>query len=815
MLLACAIVRAQDVSPQVQQHFTEAQEAQKAGQLDKAIQEYSTVLRFQPGIPEVYGNLGLAYYLKADFEDSAAAFEKAIAGKPGLRGADLFLGIDYVKLYRARKAVPHLEKAVEQEPRNPQAISWLCDALWNAGETSGALDRLRKAVRDFPGDVNFLFLLGESYRKSANREVEKVIAGTTLGSPFYHQIYGDIYSLQHNWDLAIAHYQRALALDPHWEGAHYGLGEVYLQQNKLDQAKAEFRQELRLDPDRASASTGYRQAVANFNRGAFEATEHDLQVLLAKNPNDLKARYLLGRTYGNLSLSTLAQLLAAAPDSYRAHQLQAQTYAYRDEVDKALAEYRIVEQQHPELPGLHFAVGELFWKNRDAGQAKAEFQKELRLNPDHAEANAELGTILVSEHEPATAISYLEKALRLKPDLTIVHEQLGKAFYQQKRFQQAIGELRQALATDQDGNVYYMLGMVYRDMGRSQESQAALSESRKIKAEHLASIKIERPPANVKQEYQLAVLLSEKHKYAEALEHFQALAQADPTSRANQFNLALAYLNAQNPEAAINILKGLSADAEILGLLGRAYQAESKSAEALDAYRRALEADPENPDRYLDYTQLLMDGNRFEQAAQPVTDGLKVVKDRYPLYLRLGSIRLLEGKPAEARQCFQEAIHLHPEIALGYAAMAKSYLQEGANREAANVLSDARRKLPQDFMLDYFYGLALLHLEQNREAADVFEDAVRLAPNVPQPHYELGRAYFALNQLDRARSEFERVIQLAPKDANAHYQLSRVYAKLGNTEKARELAEQTRHLKQTELDEALEIEKARLASFER
>lgn len=674
---------------------------------------------------------------------------------------------------------------------------------------------MRKAVRDFPGDVNFLFLLGESYRKSANREVETVIAGTSLGSPFYHQIYGDIYSLQHNWYLAIAHYQRALALDPHWEGAHYGLGEVYLRQNKLDQAKAEFRQELNLDPERASASTGYRHAVADFNRGAFQAAETELLSLLAKNPKDLKARYLLGRTYGSLSLSTLAQLLATAPGSYRAHQLQAQTYAYRGEVDKALAEYRIVEQQHPELPGLHFAIGELVWKKRDTGQAESEFQKELQLNPDHAEANAELGTILVSEHNPVAAIPYLEKALRLKPDLTIVHEQLGKAFYQQKNFQKAIGELRQALATDQDGNVHYMLGMVYRDMGRSQESQAALSESRKIKAERLARIKIEKPGANVEEEYQLAVLLSEKHKYAEALEHFQALALADPRSRANQFNLALAYLNAQKPEAAISTLKSLSPDAEIFGLLGRAYQVESKSAEALDAYRRALEADPENPDRYLDYTQLLMDGNRFEQAAQSVTGGLKVVRDRYPLYVRLGSIQLMEGKPAQARQCFQEAIHLHPEIALGYAALAKSYLQEGANREAANVLSDARRKLPSDFMLNYFYGLALLHLDQNSEAADVFEDAIRMSPNVPQPYYELGRAYFALNQLDQARAEFERVIRLAPKDANAHYQLSRVYAKLGNSAKARKLAEQTRQLKQAELDEALEIQKARLASFQR
>lgn len=109
--------------------------------------------------------------------------------------------------------------------------------------------------------------------------------------------------------------------------------------------------------------------------------------------------------------------------------------------------------------------------------------------------------------------------------------------------------------------------------------------------------------------------------------------------------------------------------------------------------------------------------------------------------------------------------------------------------------------------------MTLERLERDKEAANVLESAIHLDEGVPEPHYELGKVYFALNQLNPARAEFERVIQLEPQHANAHYQLSRVYAKLGNSQKAREMADETKRLKQTQLDEALEIQKTRFSKF--
>ncbi|MFZ0594116.1 MAG: tetratricopeptide repeat protein [Bryobacteraceae bacterium] len=486
--IGAAVLSGQDADSEAQKHFLAARQAQSAGDLGTAAREYAAVLRLHPGIAEVYGNLGLVYYLEAKFDESAEAFEKALALKPGLRGSDLFLGIDYVRLYRPQRAIPHLEKAVEQEPMNKEARTWLSSGLWDSGQTAAAIVQLSEAVHDFPGDADFLFLLGEGYRKSANREVEKVLAAVPRGGPFYHQIFGDIDATRGDWDKAIAHYRRAIELDAHWADAHYGLAEVYLQQNKPEDAQAEFRHEQQLDPPDAS----YKRALTDFNRGAFEEAEAALVAQTRDDPKNLKARYLLGRTYQQLSLSVLDRLLKTDPDSFRAHQLQAETYAYREENGKALAEYRIVEQMRPELPGLHFAMGDLLWKSDDNSQALAQLQQELRINPNHAEANAEIGAILVSEHQPNQAIPYLRKALRLKPDLVMVHEQLGKAYFQRQEFAQAVGELNRGLAPDDQGNVHYVLGMVYKKMGRMKEARAAFEQSRRIKTERLAEATIQK-----------------------------------------------------------------------------------------------------------------------------------------------------------------------------------------------------------------------------------------------------------------------------------------------------------------------------------
>jgi tetratricopeptide (TPR) repeat protein len=254
----------------------------------------------------------------------------------------------------------------------------------------------------------------------------------------------------------------------------------------------EFPRYRALAPPGTPAGNDYERALREFERHDFDGARSHLLAYLSAHSRDAQARYLLAKTNRSLSLSVLASMLAAAPDSPRTHQLMAQTLAERDESEKALAEYRKVEAAAPTLGGVHFAIGELLWKMEQIDAAMAEFQQELRLNPAYAEASAAAGTILVSQHQADQAIPYLEKAIELKPGLLPAHQELGKALYQRQEFARADKELRKALADDPEGSIHYLLGTVDKQLGRDAEANSAFAESRRIKAERLNAVNAEK-----------------------------------------------------------------------------------------------------------------------------------------------------------------------------------------------------------------------------------------------------------------------------------------------------------------------------------
>src|SRR6185437_6165024 len=151
LLCAAALpLRAQDAA--IQQHFEAALHDQQAGLLDAAAGEYQQVIHLDPRLAEAYANLGLVDYARSKFQESAQALSKAAEIKPGLKGVDLWLGVDWIKLGQAKKAVPLLREAVRLNPADQQAQRWLGTALWNSGDTFAALDQLAKTSAKYPSD---------------------------------------------------------------------------------------------------------------------------------------------------------------------------------------------------------------------------------------------------------------------------------------------------------------------------------------------------------------------------------------------------------------------------------------------------------------------------------------------------------------------------------------------------------------------------------------------------------------------------------------------------------------------------------------
>ena len=77
------------------------------------------------------------------------------------------------------------------------------------------------------------------------------------------------------------------------------------------------------------------------------------------------------------SRAAFEHVLSIAPDSYRAHQIMADAFVLEQQEDKAIAEYRIVLNLKPDLPGIHEAIGSSLLRSGKSAEALTEFQAEF------------------------------------------------------------------------------------------------------------------------------------------------------------------------------------------------------------------------------------------------------------------------------------------------------------------------------------------------------------------------------------------------------------------------------------------------------
>ena len=599
---------AQQAGSLVQQHFLAAQQDQQQGLLDAAVREYKAVLQLQPGLPEVYINLGLVYYAQAKFEESAEALKTANKLRPGMRGVSLWLGIDDVKLHRPAQAAALLREAIRQDPADKLAQTWLGTALWDVGQTDAALLQLRKAAARFPDDPDLLFALGEAYGKAAVQQTEQLLDESS-GTALSDLIYGSTYAGEREWTKAEGHLRRAIERDPRLLDAHLELAEVFLQQARLPQAQEQLEQAMALAPqsasalardgemlllmqqpaeglsrvqkaieidrsealdalglpiedrvgrnvtgdeagaelpplcreaarkleadptyspakdvalaalyalagDEDSASQAYRRigparsspspSVSSFAKAVMAMHQHrydDAETLLLSwlgtHPRDRMARYDIALARHQISMAQVARMIEVAPDSYHVHQMLGQLYAGLtmaneaygglEEDDKAIAEYLAVAAARPNLPGVHFWLGHLYWKHGDADHALPELTRELELDPGHPEANGELGAILVAQGRATEAIPHLQLAIRGMPDLWPAYLQLGRAYAIEKNYARAEEMLKRALAHDRDGSAHFQLGLVLRAEGKTVQAAQVFAQVKAIKNERMAA----------------------------------------------------------------------------------------------------------------------------------------------------------------------------------------------------------------------------------------------------------------------------------------------------------------------------------------
>lgn len=223
-----------------------------------------------------------------------------------------------------------------------------------------------------------------------------------------------------------------------------------------------------------------RSARALAEKGEILGALREIHAELRSAPDDPEIRYQAGQLLGEIAADRVARLQKAAPDSAEAHELLGRSLESRGELDAALAEYRTALRSGVR-PGLHFLIGNVFWKKRDFAEARDELEAELQLNPKHVLANMRLGNVLLSLDQPKTAMQHLLTAVEADDSSVEAHRSLGRVYRALGLHAEALKEF-QTVARDlpDDDSVHAQLGGEYRALGDLEKAKAEMGIHRQL-----------------------------------------------------------------------------------------------------------------------------------------------------------------------------------------------------------------------------------------------------------------------------------------------------------------------------------------------
>ena len=315
---------------------------------------------------------------------------------------------------------------------------------------------------------------------------------------------------QHQVDVEIAEFRKATELDPGLADAFVNLGAAYMEKHDYGSAIAPLKRGLELSPDLpvghqylgyALLAQGYAAeaiphlervgaqdalGIAQIETGQLSEAVANFNAALAQRPDDPDLLYYLGHASGLLSKGAIDMLIAAHPDSARAHQALAENYFVLRQMPQAEREYREALRLRPDLPGLHLELGKVYANSAQWPKAEAEFRAETKLRPGNAEAAYRLGAALLQQGKATEALEELKRANDRKPDMPETLYSLGKAASLSGDAQTAEKVWTRVIELEKETSLaaqaHFGLAGLYRKQGKVQQTRHEMQEFQRLQS---------------------------------------------------------------------------------------------------------------------------------------------------------------------------------------------------------------------------------------------------------------------------------------------------------------------------------------------
>ena len=300
---------------------------------------------------------------------------------------------------------------------------------------------------------------------------------------------------------------------------------------------------------------------------------------------------------------------------------------------------------------------------------------------------------LTGRAELATqAIDAYKKALELAPDSPVIRERLAEIYAKSQRMHEAVEQAQAALKSDPNNvDAHRLLARIYvRELGDLGAGEVQKETLEKAIAQFQEILKIQ--PDDVYSGLWLARLYRFENKHTEAETVLRRLLARDASNGPALEQLSQLLMDEGRSQEAVKLLSdtaGESSSPEVYDLLGDAYSQAKDYPKAEDAYRKAVEADPDDPGHLHGLAQALMAEDKYAEALEQFKRLTEIEPGTSDNFLRMAQLYRRLGKFDQAEASLLRAKQLAPgslEVLYNEALL---YEDQGRYDDAVKVLSDA------------------------------------------------------------------------------------------------------------------------------
>jgi tetratricopeptide (TPR) repeat protein len=326
-------------------------------------------------------------------------------------------------------------------------------------------------------------------------------------------------ALQSNPSEAAELYQRALALKPSWAEGWFYLGTSFYQLRRYNEAKRALERAVGLAPEKgvtwaflglAKYQVGKESsALADFEKAEgiglpdnrqFVSSIHNCAAMVYLRRRDFSqavAQLQPLAKIGDHSALTVEMLGIAVlnlpyvpanlpPAKQELVQLAGGAEWQMAAEHDAAREFAKLLSAYKDEPGVHYLHG-LYLLDHDPQGARAEFQRELQIQPRYAPARLQIGILDIRGGDPAEAISMAQEVLRWEPANALAHTILARAYMDLSDYRKALPELETASKlAPENPELHLYLAQAYRHMSRTAEADREIAEYTRLKAKSIA-----------------------------------------------------------------------------------------------------------------------------------------------------------------------------------------------------------------------------------------------------------------------------------------------------------------------------------------